>query len=218
MYLRDILYSNSEHISVTENRTPALNLFKKLKVPKLPVVDEKGYCLGVVSRSKIEQALTGNFIIQEFVDEVMVESDRHIIEALRISLFYEVQLLPVVDIDKLFLGNISQSDIVTHFIRSSALLEKGSLIVLEGHRSKYSLVEFAKIIEGHGATILHHYLSSHANTQNVVVTLVLNTNDIGDILATFERYEYDVIYSSTSTEQDDHMRERYDSLMHYLEI
>ena len=98
------------------------------------------------------------------------------------------------------------------------LIEGGSLIVIETQLQNYSLVDIGRIVESNQAKVLTHYISTHPDSNNIEITIVLNVSDINDITATFSRFDYDVVYTSTATERDDFLKERYDSFMHYLDI
>jgi len=50
------------------------------------------------------------------------------------------------------------------------------------------------------------------------VTLKVNKQDISAIIATFLRYEYDVKATFNNTDNNDNAKDRYDSLMNYLNL
>jgi acetoin utilization protein AcuB len=50
------------------------------------------------------------------------------------------------------------------------------------------------------------------------VTLKVNKQDISTIVATFLRYEYDIKATFNHTDDNDNSRDRYNSLMNYLNL
>jgi hypothetical protein len=51
---------------------------------------------------------------------------------------------------------------------------------------------------------------------NVQVSLKYNITDLKYIIATFERFNYQVVFSSQQTDEDDASNKRYDWLIKYL--
>ncbi len=82
----------------------------------------------------------------------------------------------------------------------------------------YSLSEIARIIESNDAKILSLFVHSWPESTKIEVTLKINRVELGAILQTFNRFNYNI--KAIFSEQDDldDLRERYDSLMNYLNI
>ena len=76
----------------------------------------------------------------------------------------------------------------------------------------------AQIVESDNAQILSSYVYQHPDSTRMEVTLKVNKQDISAILATFLRYEYDIKATFNHTGDNDNSRDRYDSLMNYLNL
>ena len=63
-------------------------------------------------------------------------------------------------------------------------------------------------------------LNTHndAETGMMQVTIRINKTEISDILATFQRYEYNVKYFFGEEQYANELRSNYDNLMNYLKI
>ncbi|HOG20191.1 MAG TPA: CBS domain-containing protein, partial [Salinivirgaceae bacterium] len=95
----------------------------------------------------------------------------------------------------------------------------GGIIVVEVHVNDYSLSQIAQIVEGNDAKILSMYVVSQPDSMRLTITIKLNTSELTSIIRTFERYEYDI--KATFEEKDtmkEVIRERYNSLMNYLNV
>jgi len=76
----------------------------------------------------------------------------------------------------------------------------------------------AQIVESDNAQILSSYVQTFPDSTRMEVTLKVNKQDISTIIATFLRYEYDIKATFNHTDNNDNAKDRYDSLMNYLNL
>jgi hypothetical protein len=91
-------------------------------------------------------------------------------------------------------------------------------LVLEIDKRNYSLSEIARIVESENKVILSSLLSSNGESDQLEITLKLNSAQIQNLIATFERFGYHI--KATFDEEDfmDTLKNRYESLMTYLNV
>jgi glycine betaine/choline ABC-type transport system substrate-binding protein len=94
----------------------------------------------------------------------------------------------------------------------------GLLVVLEMESNQYSFSEISKILETNDAQITQLNTSNDAETGLMQVTLRINKPEVSDIVATFQRYEYNVKYFFGEEQYGNELRTNYDNLMNYLKI
>ncbi len=100
-----------------------------------------------------------------------------------------------------------------------AVAQQGGTIVLEINDKDYSLSQLAQIVEANDAKVLSAYITSFPDSTKLEVTLKINKVEIGPILQTFDRYGLPVKASySNQDAYSETLRERFDSLMNYLNI
>ena len=75
-----------------------------------------------------------------------------------------------------------------------SLNEPGGLIVLEMESKNYSFNEISKLVETNDAQITQLNTNTDPETGLMQVTIKINKPGISDIVATFQRYEYNVKY------------------------
>lgn len=144
--------------------------------------------------------------------------NEHIFEVMDRMAEFGLTAIPVIDDKGKYIGTITQEGLLEHFTSTFSFEEPGSIIVIETDRANYSMVEIAKIVEEEQAAILTSMLSFDGNSSRVSVTLKLNKQDIGRIIASFTRYDYTIRGTFSESEYIDALQERYDSLMHYLNV
>jgi acetoin utilization protein AcuB len=115
-------------------------------------------------------------------------------------------------------GVITIQSLVEFFGSLNGIKEAGGIVVLEMNKSDYSLSEIARLVESNDALILSNYVSAHTETTKIEVTLKLNISDLKHVIATFERFNYTVAGSFQETEYYDQLKDRFDSLMNFLNI
>jgi acetoin utilization protein AcuB len=61
-------------------------------------------------------------------------------------------------------------------------------------------------------------VSTYPDSTRMEVTIKVNKQDISNIVATFLRYEYAIKATFNHTDGNDNSKQRYDSLMNYLNL
>jgi predicted transcriptional regulator len=198
----------------------AINWMQEFNVNHLPIVNNEQF-LGLISEDDILDmndlfAPIGNHTLSLF--RPFVKEYVHIYEVIKICCELNLTIIPVVDEKENYVGVITLQALVQYFGTLSAIRENGGIIVLEMNKNDYSLSEIARIVESNNALILSNYVSSRPDSTRILVTLKLNIPDLKHVVATFERFNYTVLASYQETEYFDQLKERYDSLMNYLNI
>jgi acetoin utilization protein AcuB len=124
----------------------------------------------------------------------------------------------VVDTEGKYLGCITLSDLVTKFEELAVINQPGGIIVLSMNKKDYSLAQVAHVIESNNAKILSSYIFERPETGMLELTLKVNQEQVGSIVQSLERYDYQVIaYFQESAHLED-LKGRYDELMRYINI
>jgi predicted transcriptional regulator len=192
----------------------------ELKVRHLPIVNQEQF-LGLISENdfigETDYQLPIGALALSLISPYVLEQ-QHIYDVMR--LFYEQQLtvVPVLDAGKNYLGLISVNTMIGYFARLTSSAEPGGIIVLEINNKDNSLAHMAQIVESDNAQVLSSYIRTFPESTRMEVTLKVNKQDISNIAATFLRYGYDISATFNHADHDDGSRDRYNSLMNYLNI
>ncbi len=197
----------------------ALGMMDDFYVRHLPIVNNE-QLLGVISENDIL-----NFDAHEAVGSYSLSLRRpyvnakdHIYEVMRQLAQSDLSVIPVVDNENNYLGVVTQEDLLHYFATTFSFTEPGSIIVLEINKRDYSLAEIARIIESESAIILSNFITSQPDSLKMEVTIKVNRQNIQSIIATFQRFDYLIKASFNESEYVDSLKERYDSLMSYLNV
>jgi CBS domain-containing protein len=147
-----------------------------------------------------------------------VRKDDHVYEVMRQMAEYQLTVVPVVDLEGNYIGMITLEDVLRFFAESNPFRDPGGIIVLEVARQDYSMAEIARIVESENALILSSFVQAYPESSRIDVTLKINRQNIWPVLATFERFNYQVKASFGETDYYETLKERYDALMTYLKV
>ena len=197
----------------------ALELMSEYYVQHLPIVNNEQF-LGVISEEDILQhdvnEAIGSYHLS--LKRPFVRDRDHVFDVLSQVAKLGLTVVPVTDAEENYLGVISQRSLLAFFSTSFSFAERGSIIVLEMSKPDYVLSELARLLESEGVIILGSFISSEADSNQILVHLKTNKQDLHRAIAVLERYEY-VVKAMYSEEGDGEiLKERFESLMHYLNV
>jgi len=207
-------------VHTSDSIQKVMDRMSEFRVRQLPIVNEEQF-LGLVSEDDLVEELDYQVPIGSLALSLVnpyVLEDQHIYDVIR--LFYEQRLtvVPVLDAKSNYLGLIPIEAMNEYFANLTSVEQPGGIIVLEIGNKNNSLAHMAQIVESDNAQILSSYIRAFPDSTKLEVTLKINKKDISTIIATFMRYEYDVKATFNSTDENDNTRDRYDSLMNYLNL
>lgn len=198
----------------------ALQLMNDNHVTHLPVVDGDRY-IGLVSEDDLLQADNDNEELgglEQLVSDISVKDNEHFLKAIQIATENGLSVIPVVDNDNNIAGAIAYNDLLKHASEFMSLNVPGGLIVLEMESKQYSFNEISKLVETNDAQITQLNTSVDPETGLMLVTIRVNKSEISDIVATFQRYEYNIKHYFGEEIYVNELRNNYDNLMNYLKI
>ena len=217
---RQLVTNDIIPLKTSDSGTKALNWMDEYKVSHLPIVNNETL-LGVISEQDIydfnnpEEALGSHSLSQV---KAFVNEHQHLYDVLKLMHRHALTLIPVLDDNDKYLGCITLRKLLGYIANTFSVDNPGGIIVIELSEKDYNLTEIANIVESNDAKILSTFLTNHHDSTRLELVIKVNKIDIGAILQTFNRYGYIVKASFEEDRDQEEMRERYDSLMNYLNI
>jgi predicted transcriptional regulator len=216
----DLINNNIPRLQLQDSIIKAMQLVNDFRVTHLPVVSDDTF-LGLLSEEDLLDAEDDKLsieILQEHFIRASVKDNVHFLNAVNASILNDTNIVPVVNEEGELVGVIPTIDLLKTLGNFAGANEIGGIIVLEMERSQFAISEISRIVESNDCTILH--LNSYVDpiTGMLTVTLHLNKREIAAVVATFERYEYDVIYFFGDENFENEIHSNYRHLMNYLDI
>jgi hypothetical protein len=156
--------------------------------------------------------------MQQSFGNASVKSNDHFLKTIQVAAENGLSVVPVVTNDNEIIGAVVYNDLLKYASEFMSLNEPGGLIVLEMEGHQYSFNEISKLVETNDAQITQLNTSNDSETGMMEVTIRINKPEVSDIVATFQRYDYNVKYFFGEELYANELRSNYDNLMNYLKI
>ncbi|TDQ07383.1 CBS domain-containing protein [Pedobacter metabolipauper] len=220
MFASELISNSIPPLKTSDSVQKSLERMTEFKLSHLPIVNESQF-LGLIAEDELieirdTEQQVGNLslsILNPFVYE-----DAHVYDIIRLFNQLHLSVVPVLDYKKNYLGLISVNSLLEYTADIYAVKEYGGIIVLEISNRNNSLAHMAQIVEADNAQILSSYVQSFPDSTKLEITLKINKTELSGIIASFERYDYQVKAVFNSTRSDNGTEDRYNSFMNYLNV
>ncbi len=182
-------------------------------------VTEKGRFVGVLSENDLE-----NFKIHKKIedyrynlDSFFVRKDTNWLDVLEKFARNEANLLTILGNNEDVIGYYDLTDIVSVFIDTPFFTEPGGIIVVAKGVKDYSFSEIAQIVESNNTKVIGAFITDIHNDVMQVTVKVGSTN-LSEILQTFRRYNYNVLFGNNDDQFLEDLKQRSDYLDKYLNV
>lgn len=220
MFAKQLITDDIIPLKTSDTGAQALAFMDDYKLSHLPIVNNVEY-LGMISEDDIyvsnnfDQPL-GNHQLSS-VNSYVTEN-QHVFEVLTLISEQKLSIVPVLDKKNRYLGSITAQNLIENLANVFSVNQPGGLIILEMCGKDYSLSEISQIVESNNGKVLSLNITSNVNSSIIEVAIKLNIKEIKAIVQTFNRYNYNIKASYTESDDFDDLKDRYDSLMNFLEI
>jgi len=219
MIAAQLLNNSVIPLTLTDNSATALSLMDDYRVLHVPVVDGSGF-VGLLSEKDVYEINDYDAPLGPYVHKLKksyVYEEQHIYEVIRLSSEMQLTLVPVIDAKNKYLGCVTLPELIENVAGMFSVVNPGGIIVLEMSYNDYSLSEISQIVESNNAKVLSLFITSFTNSTKIEVTLKLNRINLKPVIQTFHRYNYFIKASFNEESEYYDLKERYDSLMRYLD-
>lgn len=220
MITPDIISDSIPPLHLDDTGAQALLTMHEYNVRQLPVVDGMSY-IGLLTMEDIIGLKNLSRPLKNFLQSFrkpFVKNTAHIFDVIKSALEFNVRVVPVVNDDHKYLGLVTAEGCLRAFAVLNSVNDGGAILELEISAKDYQMSKIAQIVEDNHAEILCLYTHSNPQTKNTEITLKLNTVEVSGIIASLERYEYEVKSVYNDSEYTEDLKERYDLLMRYLNV
>lgn len=220
MYASTLISYSVPPLKMTDSGDKALAWMNDFHVRHLPVVED-GELLGILSEDEVLNFATAEQTIQES-DVVLlkkyVPANKHLYDIMRLIVNDSLTVIPVLDEEDEYLGLITVENLIRKLADTGSITHPGGVLVLSMAPRDYSLAEISRLIEAENTIILSSFISSPYGTNQLELTLKLNKEDLKHVIATLERFDYEIKSAFYESEIIDTLQDRYEGLMRYLDV
>ncbi len=223
MTIQTLISEDTPPLLPTDSVEHALGLLLEMRVRHMPVVDEHGMLVGMISENMLLDAFGPDAPVSSLLglEPISVHPEAHIFDATKVIVDHELTALPVARADGQYVGLVKRHNLFDQFARMLATQENGAIIALEVNPRDYSLAQLAHIVEQDGVKILSsaaEHTAADEEGDTMRVTLKLNVMDTARVRHLLEHYGYHVIAYFSDDQSDDEFKYRLQEFMRYLEV
>ncbi|MCK9254458.1 MAG: CBS domain-containing protein [Bacteroidales bacterium] len=221
MLAQNLISETIPVLKTSNTGSEAIAWMETYRISHLPIVNNEEF-LGLISDSDIynnndlDSALgTHNLsLIRPYIYE-----NQHIYEIVDLFAKLKLTIVPVLDVNKKYLGSITLHNMVNEFAKMISVDKAGGIIILEMTIHDYSLSEISQIVESNNAKILSLFVNTQEASTGISITIKLDVTDMASVIQTFERYDYKIKASFLSEDiLKVFYQDRLDSFLNYLDI
>lgn len=224
MVAEDLINEMIPPLKLSDTGEKAKHWMEELRLSQLPVVDKNVYQGLLLEETLLDldsenlKKKIGDFRLD--YKDLNVAPGTHYYDVIKMATRNKLQILPVIDEQKKFLGVVSLNETAAAIAQMFASQGPGGILLLSMKEQDYSMAQISRLVESNDCKILSSFVVSDENTSagQVNLTLKLNKTDLGRVVATLERYGYQVITQFHETELINNDQERLDLLMKYLNM
>lgn len=218
-YCSQLLQPNLPTIDLHDKVNQVLQEMQLANYAALPVLNGVQF-LGMVALADLEDADPDAEIItiQQLFQKQRVKPTDHFLQALRLRSKFYLDYIPVVNEKQEWEGLIDAEKLIDAVSSMIGAAETGSLLILEMSRNDYAPGLINRLVESNDAMIMQMNTLFDTNTGSLQVVLRINKEEISDVVATFQRHEYNVLYYYGEETYDNALQKNLDHLFNYLSI
>ena len=219
MLAQQYIHTDYPILQLTDKVFKALELMETYEVRQWPVCSDNQYA-GIIHKDVLldvtdEAELSG---LQIDIQVAAIRNHDFIFTAVKQAASYHLSLIPVVNYKNELEGIILSEDLLQILARYVGVETPGARLVLQMERKNYSFGEINRLVETNDAFItqLNTYFNNDTGLLEVIIKI--NKTEISDIVSTFQRYEYTVLYYFGEELYANEIKDNYNNLMAYLNV
>ena len=185
----------------------------------LPVM-EGNLFLGMIGEDDLLDADSTDEIssLRRFFINAFVRSGDYFMQALKVRSKFNIDCVPVLNEKNELEGLVGIGKMLDQISIVTGVNGSGSMLVLEINRFDYALGEINRLVESNDANIMQLNTVMDPASEQIQIILRINKEEISDIVATFQRHEYQVLYYYGEESYNNSLQDNLDHLLNYLNI
>jgi CBS domain-containing protein len=206
-------------LQLTDTVKQAIVLMEDYYVEHWPVCTN-GTFVGILNKialASVSEEASLSELIDEFIPVAVLNTD-FIFTAVKLAALNHLTLVPVVTPENILDGIVTANDLLRATAHYTAIELPGGTIFLQMERKEYSFGEINRLVETNDSFITQLNYSINSNNGLLDVIIKINKTEIRDVVATFQRYEYNVLYYLGDEWYTNELKDNYNNLMNYLNV
>lgn len=218
MQIQSHIIKNIPEFKIGDSFGKVLDFFKENTYSHIAIT-EKNRFLGVFSENDVE-IIDAAAKIESYrydLETFFVRKNTNWLDVLEAFARNEANLLPILGENEEIIGYYDLTDIVSVFIDTPFFTDPGNILVVAKGLKDYSFSEIAQIVESNNAKFIGGLITDIQNDV-VQITIKISTNNFNDVVQTFRRYNYNIIFGNSDDQFLEDLKQRSDYLDKFLNV
>ncbi|PIB29136.1 acetoin utilization protein acuB [Maribacter sp. 4U21] len=218
MQIQSHIIKNIPEFKIGDSFGKVLDFFKENTYSHIAIT-EKNRFLGVFSENDVE-IIDAAAKIESYrydLETFFVRKNTNWLDVLEAFARNEANLLPILDENEEIIGYYDLTDIVSVFIDTPFFTDPGNILVVAKGMKDYSFSEIAQIVESNNAKFIGGLITDIQNDV-VQITIKISTTNFNDVVQTFRRYNYNIIFGNSDDQFLEDLKQRSDYLDKFLNV
>jgi predicted transcriptional regulator len=197
----------------------SVKLMDEGKLSYFPVLNGNTYCGLISDVSLYELENLGEKIEdrKDILKDLYIYNTQTVFEATAILLDNSLDILPVVDVNRNYLGVLTTAKLLEAYSTYTAANQQGDVIqIVLGYNDLY-ISEISRIIENEDARIINLFVVPISESTQIRLIIKLNKMGLCRVIRALERHNYKVEYFYKYMVEED-LSDNYGLLMKYLSM
>lgn len=217
MFIKDYISKDFPAFNTTESIEVANEVAKEFGYSHI-FIKKKGYYLGALSQSFLDESPEGNLASLEMhYEKFAIFDDGNILDSVKLFHTFNSNVIPIINKTEKYVGYLSCEDLFSDLAKYPLFSENGALLVVQINARNYSMTEICKIVEANNTKIYGCYISAFLD-DDIQITLKISSENLSSIDETFERYGYQVVHKYYEDEKDELLHDRFGFFQKYMEF
>ena len=218
MPLSEYIINDIKPFATTDKIKDVQEVFNQLTYSHIPVKKE-GVFVGCISENDVH-CFDSDKTLEDYkfsVEEFHVWQNSIWLDVLEAFAQNGTNIMPVLDEKNNYLGYYEINDVLSLFNNTPFFSEPGGILIVEIGYNDYSFSEISQIVESNNAKLLGAFVSKIENDV-VQITIKINNTGLNEIIQTFRRYSYNIVYGHQEDVFLKSLKDRSDYLNKYLNL
>lgn len=218
MQIQSHIIKTIPEFKIGDSFAKVLDFFKENTYSHIAIT-EKNRFLGVFSENDVE-IIDAAAKIESYrydLETFFVRKNTNWLDVLEAFARNEANLLPILGENEEIIGYYDLTDIVSVFIDTPFFTDPGNILVVAKGLKDYSFSEIAQIVESNNAKFIGGLITDIQNDV-VQITIKISTTNFNDVVQTFRRYNYNIIFGNSDDQFLEDLKQRSDYLDKFLNV
>ena len=218
-YCSQLIDNTFVSIDLRDKVSFALESMEAQQCRHLPVLDGNLF-LGMIGEDDLLDADSTAEIssLKRFYINAFVRSGDYFMQSLRVRSKFNIDCVPVLNDKNELEGILGIGKMLDQISNVTGVSSSGSMLVLEINRFDYALGEINRLVESNDASIMQLNTVMDPESEQIQIILRINKEEVSDVVSTFQRHEYQVLYYYGEESYNNSLQDNLDHLLNYLNI